>query len=295
MATAPKKSNLGRGLSALLGDDGDNYRDADKLKAPRSLPVEQLQPGKYQPRQEISPSDIEELAESIREKGVLQPLLVRRIEGQAVDFEIIAGERRWRAAQRCGLHEVPVIVREFSDSEALEIGLIENLQRQDLTILEEAEGYQRLLDEFGHTQDQLAKGVGKSRSHVANILRLLGLPEPIKIMLELGTLSAGHARALLNAPDPVELAQQAVEKGLNVRQVEALVKKGPAEPKPPRPTQEKDSNTIALERDLADQLGLKVSIKFDGHKGSVTVNYKNLDQLDDVIARLKAPALPLKE
>lgn len=291
MTQAHKRPNLGRGLAALLGDDGDQFRDIAKSKAPHTLPIDRLQPGKYQPRQHVDAAHIEELANSIREKGVLQPLLVRKVTGpadQPDQYEIIAGERRWRAAQMANLHDVPVVIRDFSDVEALEIGLIENLQRQDLTALEEAEGYQRLLDEFGHTQEELSKGVGKSRSHVANTLRLLGLPDAIKKMLEDNLLSAGHARALLSAPDPVTLAKQAVDQGLNVRQVEKLAKKAPLESKPVK-TIIKDSNTIALERELVETLGLKVSIKFDGQKGSLIINYDDLDQLDDVIARLKGP------
>jgi ParB family chromosome partitioning protein len=252
----------------------------------RLLPVERLRPGKFQPRRRFDEDRIQDLVESIREKGVLQPILVRR-DGED-GYEIIAGERRWRAAQLAQLHEVPAIVNDLSDREAAEVALVENLQRQDLSPLEEAEGYRRLMDEFDHTQEDLAKAVGKSRSHVANTMRLLGLPDPVKGMLDDGRLTAGHARALLVADDTIGLAQQVVARGLNVRQTEKLVqdcakpkKKAAASAQAP-----KDPDTAALERDLAALLGLKVTIKFHGKGGELTIAYGNLEQLDDILHRL---------
>lgn len=281
-----KRSNLGRGLSALLGDEaGAETGDSANGRGPRQVPVELLHPGRYQPRHSIDEEQIEELAQSVRENGIVQPLLVRRHPEQQDAFEIIAGERRWRAAQMAKLHEIPVVVKDLSDQESLEIALVENLQRQDLTPLEEADGYQRLVDEFAHTQDVLAKTVGKSRSHVANMMRLLGLPDAVKKMLDGNELTAGHARALLGAPAPVDAARQVVKKGLNVRQTERLVKKQQRRKDAP-PPESKDVDTQALERDLANLLGLKVAIKFKGVGGSLTVHYGSLEQLDDILQRL---------
>ncbi len=282
-----KRKNLGRGLSALLGDGGESPASGiGNLKGSKQVPVELLHPGRYQPRHSIDEEKIEELAQSVRENGIIQPLLVRRHPERNDAFEIIAGERRWRAAQMAKVHEVPVIIRDLNDQESLEIALVENLQRQDLSPLEEADGYQRLMDEFSHTQEILAKTVGKSRSHVANMMRLLGLPPPVKKMLDTGELSAGHARALLNAPDPLALARQVVKKGLNVRQAERMVRKKQRQRKAPAPANKKDIDTLALERDLGNLLGLKVSVKFKGGGGSLTVNYSTLEQLDDILRRL---------
>ena len=285
-----KRKNLGRGLSALLGEDrGDNGgepTDSDNAKGSRLVPVERLLPGRYQPRHSVDEEKISELTQSIRENGIIQPLLVRRQSEDKDSFEIIAGERRWRAAQMAKLHEVPVIIRDLSDQEALEIALVENLQRQDLSSLEEAEGYQRLMNEFSHTQEDLAKTVGKSRSHVANTLRLLGLPGPVKKMLGNGDLSAGHARAILNTPDPVSVARQVVKKELNVRQTERLVRKEQRQKEKPKTPEKKDVDTVALEWDLANLLGLKVGIKFKNGGGSLTVHYSSLEQLDDILLRL---------
>jgi ParB family chromosome partitioning protein len=257
-------------------------------KGLRTLPVEKLRPGKFQPRRVFDASAIEDLIGSVREKGILQPLLVRIHPEDPDTYEIIAGERRWRAAQAASLHEVPAIVRDLSDREALEVGLIENLQREDLSPLEEAEGYRRLMDEFSHTQEELAKTVGKSRSHVANTMRLLALPLPVKQMLDDGALTAGHARALLTCADPVGLAQQVVGKGLNVRQTEKLVQKAPEKAKPKSAVSgpEKDADLVALERDLSNVLGLKVAIRLQGKGGEVTIHYDTLEQLDDVLHRL---------
>lgn len=283
-----KRRGLGRGLSALLGDHPEEAAD-ESPRAIKTLPVELLHPGRFQPRRHFDEERIADLVESVREKGVLQPLLVRLDPEDDGSYEIIAGERRWRAAQVAQLHEVPVIVKEFSDREALEVALVENLQRQDLSALEEADGYRRLMDEFHHTQEDLAKAVGKSRSHVANTMRLLQLPDPIKAMLDEGQLSAGHARALLTADDPVKLAQQVVSKGLNVRQTEKLVqqparKDGTATRKPA--TEVKDPDTAALERDLQQILGLKVNVRFHGKGGELTIQYGSLEQLDDILHRL---------
>ncbi|MBI5163939.1 MAG: ParB/RepB/Spo0J family partition protein, partial [Magnetospirillum sp.] len=261
----------------------------------RTLPVEQLRPGRFQPRRQFDEEAIADLVESIKDKGILQPILVRPDPANPKGFEIIAGERRWRAAQRARLHEVPVIVRDFTDREALEVALVENLQRQDLSPLEEADGYRRLIDEFSHTQEELAKAVGKSRSHVANMMRLLALPDVIKGMVEKGQLTAGHARALLTVDDPVGLARQVVDKQLNVRQTEKLAGQ---EGKPAkagstggsRPVVAKDTDTAALERDLAALLGVKVQIKSMGKGGEVTIAYASLEQLDDILSRLTGGA-----
>jgi len=283
-----KKTNLGRGLSALLGDAGEDYIESENQQATRTIPVEFLHPGKYQPRNAMDETGIEELAQSIREKGILQPILVRAHPDDPSAFEIIAGERRWRAAQLATLHEVPVIIKDLSDLDALEVALVENLQRQDLSPLEEARGYKRLMEEFEHTQEALAEGVGKSRSHVANMMRLLALPTPVKDLLDSGSLSIGHARALLAANDPAGLARKVVKKGLNVRQTERLVKKQDGETKPAASSRPpKDADTLALERELTDITGLRVAINDDAGKGTVTIHYKTLDQLDDVIGRLR--------
>jgi ParB family chromosome partitioning protein len=276
---------LGRGLSALLGTPAEEQ--AERSRPARTAAIEHVHPGAFQPRQRFDPEQLEALAESIRANGILQPILVRPRPGAPGNYEIIGGERRWRAAQLAKLHEVPIIVRELSDREALELALVENVQRQDLTALEEAEGYRRLLDEFQNTQEELAHRVGKSRSHIANTLRLLGLPTPVKALLENGQLTAGHARALLNAADPAGLAAQVVRRGLNVRQTEHLVQRMREGASQPRRRREKDADTRALERDLTARLGLAVSIDPAGEAGAVTIRYRTLEQLDLVIARLR--------
>lgn len=282
-----KRKNLGRGLSALLGErqpEPATGSDADGLKI---LPVGDLGPCPLQPRRRFADDQIKELAQSLREKGVLQPLVVRPTPDRPGRYEIICGERRWRAAQLARLHEVPAVVRTFSDQEALEIALVENLQREDLTPLEEAEAYQRLKDEFGHTQEALADGIGKSRSHVANMLRLLGLPDAVKAMLGDGRLSAGHARALLGAEDPAELAKTVVAKGLSVRETEALVGQRKTAGKTQKKIREtKDADTIAVERDLTQELGLKVEIIRKKQGGRLSVDFSSMDQLDVLIRRL---------
>ncbi len=296
-----KKRNLGRGLSALLGDVGAAtptvtaptsdgavaVATLEQAHGLKSIPIETLRPGRYQPRRRFDEDSIDDLVASVREKGILQPLLVRPHPEDAGAFEIIAGERRWRAAQRAQLHEVPAIVRPLTDREALEVALVENLQRQDLSPLEEADGYRRLIDEFSHTQEELAKAVGKSRSHVANMMRLLALPDSVKSMVEQGQLTAGHARALLGATDPAGLAREVVDRALNVRQTEKLVNgtlkpKETGHPQPPP----RDADTVALERDLTASLGMKVAIRANGGRGDLTITFASLEQLDDLLSRL---------
>lgn len=291
-----EKRNLGRGLAALFGEEKADYAELDQVRATGRIAVGQLRPGRLQPRRRFGEDALKALVDSVREKGVLQPLLVRRVEGEPEQFEIIAGERRWRAAQQAQVHDVPVVVRDLTDSEALEIALVENIQRQDLTPLEEAEGYQRLMGEFHHTQEDLARAVGKSRSHVANMLRLLNLPEPVKLMLDDGRLTMGHARALLNAPDPLAVAREVVDKGLSVRQVERLAAHGKHHAAPHRKVAAapaaKDADTRALERDLSTLLGLKVTISLKGESGDIAIHFETLEQLDDVLHRLKRNPQP---
>ncbi len=287
-----RRASLGRGLSALFGEVTEDYSALDKARQSKQVPIEFVHPGKYQPRRKFDEEAIQGLVESIRDKGILQPLLVRRDGDSSNAYELIAGERRWRAAQIVGLHEVPVIIRDLSDREALEIALIENIQRQDLTPLEEAEGYRRLMDEFDHTQEDLARALGKSRSHVANMIRLLALPDPVKGMVQDGALSAGHARALLTAPDPVAVAREVVSRGLNVRQTEDLMRgdqpkarKGEAGSAAKAPAM-KDVNLLTLEEEISARIGLKVAINPQGQRGTITIHYQTLDQLDDVLHRL---------
>jgi ParB family chromosome partitioning protein len=291
MAEAPTKRNLGRGLSALLGNERIEAVTAapEQGRAPRAAPIESLHPGAFQPRRRFDETEIEALAESIRANGVLQPILVRRHPGLPNAYEIVAGERRWRAAQKAGLHEVPINLRAIADSEAIELALVENIQRQDLGPLEEAAGYQRLVDDYGNTQEELARRVGKSRSHVANTIRLLALPDAVKRLVEEGALTAGHARALLGAKDPAAIAERVVAQGLNVRQTEALVKAERQPRRPPPAPPAKDANTAALENDLSARLGLKVSIAHGAKGGTLALHYKSLEQLDEVLARLRAP------
>lgn len=287
------KRQLGRGLSALFEDDdpvvdypaADNQTNSSTAPATQTLAIDILQPGKYQPRRQFAQDELDALAQSIRENGILQPLIVRAIEGEK--YEIIAGERRWRAAQMVQLHDVPVIIKDLSDETALEIALIENLQRQDLSALEEAEGYQRLMQEFSYTQEVMASRLGKSRSHIANTLRLLNLDEAVRTALEQGHISPGHARALLNVADPQAILAEIIRSGLNVRQTEKLVQEAKSAPKKQdQPKVKKDYDTLSLEQDLADRLGLKVQIKNKGEKGTVSIHYKSLDQLDDFLQKL---------
>jgi ParB family chromosome partitioning protein len=279
---------LGRGLAALLGDApmGEDSKAAISNAAPQSLSIDALEPSPFQPRRNMAADALAELVESIKARGILQPLLARKHPQQPGRFQIIAGERRWRAAQQAGLHDVPVLVRELDDQEAMAASLVENLQRQDLNPIEEAEGYKRLLEEFGLTQEQLGTAVGKSRSHVANIIRLLQLPESVRADVQAGKLTAGHARALLSHANPAEAARLVIEKGLNVRQTEGLTTNAPAKPANQAIPRERDPETEALERDLSERLGLKVQIAFDGKGGAVRIAYRSLDQLDSVIALL---------
>jgi ParB family chromosome partitioning protein len=280
-----RRQPLGRGLSALFGEGA--ARPGGEGGAVREVAIELIRPGAFQPRRRFDEAELEALAQSVREKGVLQPLLVRPVEEAEAAFELIAGERRWRAAQRAGLHRVPVLVRALDDVEALEIALIENLQREDLSALEEAEAYRRLMRDFGRTQVNLANAVGKSRSHVANTLRLLGLPDAVQRQVEEGALSAGHARALLAAADPAALAAEIIRRGLNVRMTERLVQHR-AGGRRPGARQARDADTAALERDLANALGLRVTIAAKPRGGALTLHYRDLDQLDRLLALLRA-------
>ena len=284
MSERARRRQLGRGLAALFGEaEGDAAAD---LAPQRQVPIELIRPGAFQPRRRFAEAELDALAQSIREKGILQPLLVRPLAGEEAAFELVAGERRWRAAQRVGVHEVPVIVRPLADSEALEIALVENVQREDLAPLEEAEAYSRLMEEFGRTQASLAEAVGKSRSHVANTLRLLSLPAPVRRRLDEGELSAGHARALLAATDPVALAAEVVRRGLNVRATERLVQRRAEMPRPRRRLP--DADTVTLERDLGALLGLRVTLEPKKRGGALTLHYASLDQLDRVLRLLRA-------
>jgi ParB family transcriptional regulator, chromosome partitioning protein len=284
-----RRRPLGRGLAALFGET-EAATQVDGA-GPRRVPIEMIRPGAFQPRRAFAEAELDGLARSIREHGVLQPLLVRPLaDAGTAAFELVAGERRWRAAQRAGLHEVPVVVRALGDAAAIELALVENLQREDLSALEEAAAYRRLIDEFGRTQADLAAAVGKSRSHVANTLRLLSLPEAVRRRLEDGALSAGHARALLAAADPSALAGEVVRRGLNVRATERLVQRratpppaaGAASP-PPR-----DADTAALERELGAHLGLRINLVQKPRGGTLSIHYRSLEQLDRVLQLLRA-------
>jgi ParB family chromosome partitioning protein len=290
MSEEARRRGLGRGLSALFGEEAEEVA-SEPARAATTVPVELLHPSRYQPRRNFDVEALAALVESVKAQGILQPLLVRRHPEIAGAYEIVAGERRWRAAQAAQLHEVPIVLRELADREALEIALVENVQRQDLSPLEEAEGYQRLMNEFEHTQEDLARAVGKSRSHIANMLRLLSLPDPVRAMVQDGRLTAGHARALLSATDPVTLAEEVVAKSLNVRQAERLAQESKGGGKSGGASggggvATKDADTIALEHELTTLLGLKVTIAFSGQGGALTIHYRTLDQLDDVLRRL---------
>ena len=288
MAEEAARSRLGRGLAALIGDVGEESAVIERARGQRRVPVEFLQPNPRNPRQSYSEVELDELAASIRERGIIQPIIVRTLRGSADHYEIIAGERRWRAAQRAGMHEVPIVLFEAGDREALELAIVENVQRTDLNALEEAMGYQAL-EEFGHSQDDIARLIGKSRSHVANTLRLLKLPDSVKAYVREGKLSAGHARALVGQPDPEKMARVIVEQGLNVRAVEAIAQeRAGAKPAVKRRLRgHKDANTLALEKRLSDALGLVVSVEHRGKGGEVKIRYRSLDQLDEIIRRLE--------
>lgn len=288
------RSRLGRGLAALIGDVGDEIGALERARGQRKVPVEFLRPNARNPRKTFNDAELEDLAASVRERGILQPIIVRSIPGMIDAYEIIAGERRWRAAQRAELHDVPVILVEANDREALEIAIVENVQRADLNAMEEAAGYERLIAEFDYTQNDLAKVIGKSRSHVANTLRLSKLPEPVKQMVSEGSVSAGHARALLAVSDPEQVAKRIVEQGLTVRDIERLGQdEARSENKPVRaaavPKPEKDPDTRAVEKALEEALGLGVSIQHRANGGGeMKISYKTLEQLDALCRRLKA-------
>lgn len=298
---------LGKGLSALIAETNSNVATVEKPQAkaapataaaaaPASsgiatIDITKLRPGIYQPRSMFNEEQLHELAQSIEQKGIIQPLIIRQTK--AGHYEIIAGERRWRAAQMAGLKEVPVIIKKMTDDDALEIALIENVQREDLNPLEEARGYERLIREFQYTQEEIGESVGKSRSHIANLLRLLKLPEQVKTMLENGQLTMGHARALLTADDPLTLANQIINDGLNVRAAEAMAKGRAEKPSKPREARQADHNNrpkdpdiLALEETLSENLGLKVRIEDRGSSGEVIIAYETLAELDQVLQRL---------
>jgi ParB family chromosome partitioning protein len=291
MAEEPTRSRLGRGLASLIGDMGaETNAPPERPRAgQRRVAIEFLHPNPRNPRRHFAAAELDELAASIKERGVIQPIAVRPAPGANGTFEIIAGERRWRAAQRAGIHDVPGVVLEVGDAEALELAIIENVQREDLNALEEASGYSALGDEFKYSQDDIAKVVGKSRSHVANMLRLLKLPESVQAFIRRGELSAGHARALIGHANAEALARDIVARGLNVRQVEMLVREQPAARAPRKPVA-KDADTAALEKRLTDALGLKVAIDHKGEHGSVHIAYRDLDQLDEIVKRLERRA-----
>lgn len=272
---------LGRGLSALIGEEAPRAG-----KGSRNVPTAFLRPNRFQPRKRFADEDLNDLIQSVKEKGILQPILVRPVAGQADAYEIVAGERRWRAAQAAKLHDVPVLVREMTDGEALELAIIENVQRADLNAIEEAAAYQELMDRFGYTQEKLAAQVGKSRPHVANTLRLLKLPEPVKAMVRAGELTAGHARTLIGLPDAEARAREIITGALNVREAE---QRSPVKsPKIHKPAVE-DPNIKDLESSISNALGLKVQILHKGDKGGeVRIAYKSLEQLDEVIRILKS-------
>jgi ParB family chromosome partitioning protein len=295
---SPNKRGLGRGLSALFDDEENVYPQGEEFShaagmTRTELPIELLQAGQFQPRRVFDGENLKQLAESIATHGILQPILVRSIDASDEVYEIIAGERRWRAAQIAQLHNVPVIIAQMEDDQALEIALIENLQREDLNPLEEAEGYQRLMDQFSHTQGKLSAVIGKSRSHIANTLRLLNLPENVQAFVNDGSLSAGHARALITAENPHALAKTIINQGLSVRETERLAKETKADydKKKDKPAaakkQKKSADTLALEEEISNKLGMDVIIDVkSGQTGQVKINFANYDQLDDIIHRL---------
>lgn len=281
-----KRKSLGRGLGALLGSESLSLDDEDvtQIKTSNYVSVEEISPCRYQPRTEFDKEALQSLAESIKEKGVLQPLLVRKTE---TGFELIAGERRWRASKMAGLTEVPVIIKDFEDKEVLEVALVENLLRENLSAIEEAEGLQRLIDEFSHTQDALAQIMGKSRSYIANTLRLLNLPQSVKDMVKENKLSAGHARALVGLENAEELAKKIVAKGLNVRQVEELVSKQKTSPKP-KTSKEKNEDLEQIENELIKKLGLRLQISSGKNGGGkVVIPYSSVAELDMIISVLE--------
>jgi len=289
MAEDATRSRLGRGLAALIGDVGTES-SAERPRGQRRVATTSLRPNARNPRRMFSEEELDELTASLRERGMIQPIVARPVRGTPDAFEIIAGERRWRAAQRAGLHEVPVVIIEATDEESLQLAIIENVQRSDLNPLEEAEGYRALMEDYSHTQDDIAKMVGKSRSHVANTLRLLKLPPSIRAYIFKGKLDAGHARMLVGQPNAEKLAEEIVARGLNVRQVEEIARQESSrsgKPQSRKRSAEKNADTLALEKRLSDALGLVVSIDARGESGVVSIRYRNLDQLDDLAQRLE--------
>jgi len=285
-------SRLGRGLAALMGDVGEETMSpTDGSRKPRHAPIENLSANPRNPRRNFTDAELNELSASIKERGIIQPIVVRPSRAKDDQFEIIAGERRWRAAQRAGLHDVPIVVIEATDAQALEFAIIENVQRSDLNPIEEAAGYLALMEEFNHSQDDVAQIVGKSRSHVANMVRLLKLSEPVQALVRAGQLSAGHARQLVGQPNALEIAQDIIKRGLNVRQIEAAMRKdGRAQAREVAGTSRaKAPDTKALERRLSDALGLEVSVDHRGQGGTLHIKYRDLDQLDGVLRKLDRP------
>jgi ParB family chromosome partitioning protein len=285
------RARLGRGLAALIGEAGDEMSVVERGRGQRKVPVEFLRPNPRNPRKYFEDNELKELSQSIRDRGIIQPIVVRPMPNMLDTYEIVAGERRWRAAQAAGLHEVPVVVVEIDDKTSLEYAILENVQRADLNPIEEAQGYSRLMAEFSYTQENLSKIIGKSRSHIANMMRLSDLPEPVKKLLIDRQITAGHGRALLAVKDPQRVARQILDEGLNVRQVEEIAQADQAQPakletKSARHKPEKDPDTRALERALQDVLGLNVSIEHKGQGGELRIRYKTLDQLDGLCRRL---------
>jgi len=292
MTLPPKKSRgLGRGLSALMSDvAADDIQQTAPKRADVVVPIEQVQPNPDQPRRTFDADALNELAASVTEKGIIQPLIVRRVAGSSAMFEIVAGERRWRAAQIAKLHQIPVIVRDYDDTEVLEIAIIENIQLADLNPVDEAVGYKQLMDRFGHTQDKLSQALGKSRSHIANLMRLLTLPDEVQNYLVSGQITAGHARALVGHDRAVQLAREVIKRKLSVRETEQLAKKGPAIKKrsvPGAPVP-KDADTVQIENELSASLRMKVTIDHPtgSEGGKMVISYKSLDQLDDLLRAL---------
>lgn len=287
-----ERRGLGRGLSALMADvSGEDNATAAARRADQSVPIEKIEPNPDQPRRRFAEDNLSDLADSIREKGIIQPLIVRKNPTKPGSYQIVAGERRWRAAQIAQLHDIPVVVRDFSDTEVLEIAIIENIQRSDLNPVEEATGYRQLMDRFGHTQEKLAQALSKSRSHIANLMRLLQLPEDVLDYLRAGELSAGHARALITTEDPSALARRVVSQGLSVRETERLAKAPKLNTKKRQAVKiQKDADTRALEGDLSANIGMKVTVDHapGQEAGQVVIRYQSLEDLDEICRILTA-------
>jgi ParB family chromosome partitioning protein len=290
VARIENRPRLGRGLAALLG--GANPQHSDAARGARQTPIEFLRPNPRNPRKRFNTDELDELAASIKERGIIQPVVVRAISGVADAYEIIAGERRWRAAQRAGLHEIPVIIVEAGDREALEIAIVENVQRADLNALEEAAGYAQLGTDYGYSHGDIARVVGKSRSHVANTFRLTNLPEHTRGLLAGGQISAGHARALLAVADPDALANRIVAEGLTVRDIERLGENASKKPRPRKGAAPVDADTAALQNKLSLELGTKVTIRHSGESGEIRIAFREFDQLDDLCRRLCQSSIP---